>query len=101
MQESRFTGGLLGLIGTYILVVILYICTLGIGLPWCVCIWQKWLADHTVIDGKQVVFDGTGGQLLGNYIKWYLLCIITLGIYSLWIWINIRKWVTKHTHLRG
>ena len=84
---------------TYILMVVLSCITCGLALPWAICIWQNWLAKHTIIDGKQMVFDGTGGQLFGNYIKWWLLCIVTLGIYSLWLPIKFWQWTTMHTHL--
>ena len=97
-MESKFTGGLLGSIGISILMILLCLFTLGIGLPWAVCIRERWLARHTVIDGKQLVFDGTGGQLFGNYIKWFLLSIITFGIYSFWLSIKIKQWTISHTH---
>ena len=100
MNESKFTGGLLGMIGTYIIIALLTCFTLGLALPWAICIWQNWVANHTIIDGKQMVFDGTGGQLFGNYIKWWLLCIVTLSIYSWWLPIKFRQWTTLHTHLR-
>lgn len=98
-MESKFTGGLLGLIGVNLLQYILIVITLGIGTPWAVCFKEKWIAKHTIIDGHQVVFDGKGGQLFGNFIKWEILSIITLGIYSFWLSINMKKWVVKHTHL--
>ena len=98
-MESKFNGGILGLIGINIVTVLLTFVTLGIGLPWAMCMRERWNAKHTIIDGKQVVFDGTGAQLFGNYIKWFLLCIITLGIYSFWLEIKMKQWVTKHTHL--
>ncbi len=98
-MESKFTGGLLGLIGISILQGIITGLTLGLAAPWAVCLKESWIAKHTVIDGRQVVFDGTGGQLFGNYIKWFLLTIVTLGIYSLWLGINMKRWVVKHTHL--
>ena len=98
-MESKFSGGLLGLIGTNIIVFLLSVCTLGLAVPWGVCIKQGWIAKHTILEGRQMYFDGNGAQLFGNYIKWFLLSIITLGIYTLWLSINIRKWVTKHTHL--
>lgn len=98
-MESKFTGGILGMIGIGILQGLIIVFTLGIGLPWAICLKQSWIAKHTIIDGKQMTFDGTGGQLLGNYIKWYLLTIITLGIYSFWLSIKMQQWVTKHTHL--
>lgn len=98
-MESKFTGGLLGLIGISILQSLITTFTLGIAAPWAVCIKQNWLAKHTIIDGHQVVFDGNGGQLFGQYIKWFLLCIVTFGIYSLWVGIKMQQWITKHTHL--
>ena len=98
-MESKFTGGLLGLIGISILQILIVTFTLGLGVPWAVCLYQSWIAKHTIIDGRQVKFDGTGGQLFGNYIKWFLLTIITLGIYSFWLGINMQKRITKHTHL--
>ena len=97
-MESKFTGRLIGLIGIGILQAILIAITLGLGTPWAVCIKEKWMAEHTIIDGKQVTFDGNGGQLFGHYIKWFLLTIITLGIYSFWLSIKMKQWVTLHTH---
>ena len=98
-MESKFTGGLLGLIGISILQGLIITFTFGIATPWAVCLKESWIAKHTIIDGRQLVFDGTGGQLFGNYIKWFLLTIITFGIYSLWLSIKMKQWVVKHTHL--
>lgn len=97
-KESKFTGGLLGLIGINILCAFLNVITLSIMVPWTVCMKEKWYAKHTIIDGKQLTFDGTGGQLIGNWIKWILLAIVTLGIFSFWIKIKLKQWVVKHTH---
>ncbi len=96
--ESKFTGGLLGLIGINLLVGFLTLITLSIALPWAICIKERWIAKHTYIDGKQLVFDGTGGQLFGSYIKWFLLTLITLGIYGFWLEIKMKQWLVKHTH---
>ncbi len=96
--KSEFTGGLLGMIGIGLLQGLLIAVTLGLGAPWAICIKQRWYARHTVIDGRQLCFDGTGSQLFGNYIKWMLLTVITLGIYSFWLNIKMQQWVTKHTH---
>ncbi|MBR2651139.1 MAG: DUF898 family protein [Clostridia bacterium] len=98
-MESKFTGGLLGMIGIGILQALIVICTLGIGTPWAVCLKEEWYVKHTVIDGHTLTFDGTGGQLFGNFIKWFLLTIITLGIYSFWLTIKMKQWVVSHTHL--
>ena len=97
-MKSEFTGGLLGLIGIKILCFLVIIITIGLGIPWAICISQRWYAKHTIIDGQQLHFDGKAIQLFGNYIKWLLLTIITLGIYSFWLGIKMHKWVILHTH---
>jgi len=99
-MESKFTGGLLGLIGITIVAFIIVVFTLGLGLPWAVALKQGWIARHTIIDNRRLTFDGRGGQLFGNYIKWFLLTIITVGIYGFWLGINMKKWVIKHTHIQ-
>ena len=98
-HKSLFNGGLLGLIGINILQSLLITITLGIALPWAICLKERWIAKHTIIDGQQLVFDGKGGQLFGNYIKWFLLTIITFGIYAFWLDIKMKQWVVKHTHV--
>lgn len=97
-MESKFDGRLIGLIGINILQFLLTVITIGIGTPWAVCMKERWMAKHTVIDGKRLVFDGKGVQLFGQYIKWFLLSIITLGIYSFWLSIKMKQWVVSHTH---
>ena len=101
MQESKFTGTVLGYIGVSILYGLIVGITFGIALPWAEAYKQTWLAEHTYVDGNQLYFDGTGGQLFGTYIKWFLLCIITLGIYGLWIPVRLEQWKAKHTHQRN
>ena len=101
MSESKFTGGLLGLIGISILQILLTVITLGLAYPWAVCMKERWIAKHTIIDGKRLVFDGTGMQLIGKYIIWWLLTIITFGIYAFWLNIKMKQWVVKHTHMVG
>lgn len=100
-MESKFTGGLLGLIGINIAMFFISLLTLGIGVPWGICVRERWLARNTYIEGRRLVFDGTGAQLFGNYIKWFLLTLITLGIYGFWLDIKLRQWVVKHTGFAG
>ena len=98
MKESQFTGGLLGLIGINLLQALMIGLSFGLGTPWAICMKERWMARHTIIDGKQLTFDGTGSQLFGNYIKWFLLTVLTLGIYGFWLDIKMKQWITKHTH---
>ncbi len=97
-SESYFDGGLLGLVGTMILSFIITALTFGIGLPWAICLMQKWFCEHTVIDGRRLRFDGTGTGMIGTWIKIILLTIVTLGIYSFWAQLTIKKWVVSNTH---
>ena len=97
-MKSEFTGGLFGQIGIWILSFVVILITFGLGVPWAVCINQRWYTKHTVIDGYQLYFDGNAIQLFGNYIKWFILFILTLGIYSFWLGIKMKKWVVSHTH---
>ena len=97
-MQSEFNGKLLGLIGISLLCSIIIIPTLGIATPWAVCIYVKWHAKHTIINGMHLTFDGKGISLFGNWIKWLLLSIITCGIYALWIPIKMQQWITSHTH---
>ncbi len=98
IKQSQFTGGLLGFIGVGLAQILLIVFTLGIATPWAVCFKEKWYAEHTIINGKRLSFDGKGIQLFGNYIKWLLLTIVTLGVYGFWLNIKMKQWVVSHTH---
>ena len=47
--ESEFNGGLLGLIGIKILQAIITTFTLGIAVPWAVCMKERWIAQFNWI----------------------------------------------------
>lgn len=96
-QPSRWTGSVLGLLGAYLVTVLLVVITLGIGTPWAIAHLIRYIESNMVVSGHRLSFDGTGGQLIGNWIKWILLTVVTIGIYSFWIPNNIFKWVTLHT----
>ena len=98
-MESKFTGGVLELIGMSIACSLLTSITFGIAFPWAICMMVKWVLKNTVVDGKALTFDGNGAQLIGNWIKWLLLSVITFGIYSLWVPVKIIGWVVSHVHV--
>ena len=97
-STSYFDGGLLSLIGHYLLAFLITFLTLGICFPYAICMLYRWEARHTVINGHRLWFDGTAIQLLGKWILWLFLTLITFGIYSFWICIKIKQWKTLHTH---
>ena len=74
--QSRFTGGMFGLLGIYLLMILLTVFTLGIGTAWAVCIRERWMAKHTQIEGRQLKFVGGGLSLFIRYILWGLLGIL-------------------------
>ena len=96
---SEFNGGLLGYIGISLLTGFIISITLTLGTAWAMCMYHRWVAKHTKINGKQVVFDGKGIQLFGKYIAWFFLGIITLTIYWWWLPIKQQQWIMKHTYL--
>ena len=129
VNNSVFTGRLLNLIGTWIVMILIIgimagagvaaIMTVGkdggtmqlvsiaatavlalIGLAWAAIRFIKWDTKHTVISGNSIKFNGNAFQLLGNCIKWTFLSIITVGIYALWLPIKVRKWKVKHMELQ-
>lgn len=98
--DSYFDGKLLGLIGVNILTNLLTIISFGLLFPFVICYKQKWLAKHTIINRKKLVFSGTSLSLIGNYLLWWFLTIITFGIFGLWLPIKIWKWQAKNTHIK-
>lgn len=83
----RFVAGLLTVI------------SFGFAHFWMVCKIQRWIADHTVIGGKKLVFDGKGGELFAKNIVWNLLTAVTLGFYLIWRPTSELKWFASHTHI--
>ena len=104
MQSSgsfKFERDVASYFGVGVLSFLLVLFTLGFGIPWAVCMKQKWIADHTTIDGRQLKFVGSGGELFGKFIVWYLLSLVTLGIYGLLYWgPNLQQWITEHTDFK-
>ena len=129
VNNSVFTGRLLNLIGTWIVMILIIaimagagvalIMTIGkdggtmqlvaiavtavlalIGLAWAAIRFMKWDAKHTVISGNSIKFNGNAFQLLGNCIMWTFLTIITVGICGLWLPIKVRQWKVKHMELQ-
>jgi len=70
--------------------------TIGIFGPWAYCAKQRWIARRTIIDGRPLVFKGTGAGIFGNMLVIFFLTIITLGIYFPWGWCKIQRWKTNN-----
>ena len=98
--ESYFDAGLLKLIGINILCFLVTLLTLGIAYPVAECMKLKWIAKHTIINRKKIVFEGSGVSLFLHRLLWTLLTCITFGIFGLWLTIMHLKFYVKHTHIK-
>lgn len=97
--ESEFNGTTWGMIGLGVIQFFLILFTLGFGAPYAIILGYRWYANHTKLNGKQVVFEGTAWELFGKYIRWTLLTLVTLGIYSFCIPVRLEEWKISKTSL--
>jgi uncharacterized membrane protein YjgN (DUF898 family) len=95
--QFKFDGGAASFLGTLIISTIITILSLGLLFPFAYCMRQRWIAHHTMINGRRLKFNGSGFGLIGNWIVWLLLCIITIGIYSFWVIPKFIKWQVENT----
>jgi uncharacterized membrane protein YjgN (DUF898 family) len=99
-ENFTFDGGAATYVGTSILAFLVTVLTLGIAYPYAVVLKERWIAKHTYVEGRQLVFNGTGIGLFGHWIKWFFFCIITLGIYGFWVAPRLRKWIVERTDFK-
>lgn len=94
--EFKGTGGsfLWLIIWTSILTVV----TFGLFFPWAYAHNQKWIAERTFIDGKQLCFKGTGAGFFGTWLLIVFLTFITLGIYAPWGFCRLKRWQTNNLY---
>lgn len=100
-QTSRFSdwdGGVLETVVAAIVASLIVTFTCGIATPWAVCYMMDFVISHATIDGRRLVFDGSGGDLFIQWLKWLVLTVITCGIYSFWVIPRLYKWVASHIH---
>jgi len=75
--------------------------TFGIYLAWAWVRMLKLKASHTLMNGKEVSFQGTGGQLFGLVLVQGLLTFVTFGIYGPWAFCKYFDWRAKNTMVGG
>jgi hypothetical protein len=91
-----FDGGAATYFGTGLLAVVVIVCSLGIATPFALVLFERWRATHTYIEGRRLMFTGTGLGLFGSWLKWWLLILVTVGIYSFWVIPRLTKWRIEH-----
>ena len=90
-----FDGGAATYFGTGILAFLVTVCTIGIALPFAIVLRHRWRAKHTYINGRRLMFVGSGTSLFLNWLKWWFLTVITVGIYSFWVVPRLTKWIVE------
>lgn len=98
-ESSYFDGTFLGYLGVNLVTSFFSLITLGLAFPWLWCYKQRWIYEHTCINGYRLHFDGRGIQLFGKWLLWVLLTIITLTVFAFWIPIQLKKWEVKHVFI--
>jgi uncharacterized membrane protein YjgN (DUF898 family) len=96
-QHFRFDGGAATYFGTGLLAFLVTVVTLGFAYPYALVLRRRWVCRHTYIDGRRLIFLGTGISLFANWVKWLLLTFVTLGIYSFWVMPRVHQWVIENT----
>jgi len=100
--NCEFNGSGREYLGLFVIhLFLLSMLTLGIYSPWAWVRLFKLKASHTLINGKEVIFNGTGLKFFGICLVNILLTIITLGIYSPWAICRISKWKAQNTLVGG
>ena len=95
-----FDGGAGDFLVTGILAFLVTAVSFGFFYPWALVMKERWIVEHTIIDGKRLKFEGSALGLFGNWIKWFLLSVVTFGIYSFWVIPAIQKWKADNTYFQ-
>jgi uncharacterized membrane protein YjgN (DUF898 family) len=96
-RQFAFDGGAGTYIGTGLLAFFITVLTLGICYPFAYVLRERWRAKHSYIDGRQLVFVGSGLGLFAMWLKWFVLIIITIGIYAFWVGPRLYRWKWENT----
>ncbi len=75
---------------------IVNVITAGLAYPWTLTARERWKAQYTYIDGKQLIFLGTGLELFGTWLVIFVLSILTIGIYLPWGACRLERWRTNN-----
>ena len=78
-------------------VILIIVCTLGIGAPWAIALEKTAECHHTVICGKRLKFIGNPRELMWHWLLWGFLSIITLGLYAIVAKIRMEQWEIANT----
>jgi len=88
----HFDGKVGSYLGVSIIAALVVIFSFGLATPFAFVLVERWKARHTYIEGRRLMFTGTGFGLFGRWLLWMLLTFVTFGIYSFWVFPALTKW---------
>lgn len=94
---SKFSGKVSSYLLLNIFTFIFTVITFGLGIPFLICLRNRWLNENSTINGEKLIYSGQGKKLFFKLFLWNFLSIITLGIYSFWYIKYYLEWDTSHT----
>jgi uncharacterized membrane protein YjgN (DUF898 family) len=104
-RRFQFTGTGGGLLGKFLVGMILTGITIGIYAPWFIVNLQKYICENLTLKTEngdvKFSFTGTGGKLFGVYLVGAILTGLTLGIYASWFMVNITRFFAENTQAQS
>ena len=100
-NDSYFNGTLLEYFGIILISFLASFFTFGLAAPWAFCYRERWVAQHTYIEGRQLHFVGTALDLWLCLVKWTVFSILTLDLYGFVLPIRFQQWRVKNTYVYG
>ncbi len=92
-----FRGTGFGYLWLMIWTTVVTFITFGLFFPWAYSAQQRWIADNTYLNGRQLAFHGTGIGFFAHWLLIMLLTCITFGLYTPWAYCRVKKWETDNT----
>lgn len=77
---SQYSGRYGGLLGRVVLMILISIGSVGIAVPWAISLMYRWITSKVKLNGKQVVFSGSGKQLFPSWILVWLIGAVGLSV---------------------
>lgn len=87
-------------IGLQIILTVMVFITLGFAGPYAICAMHREDAEHTIVGGRRLRFDGKAKELFVLMFCWGFFTVLTLGIYAFWARVNYKKWIAENTHFQ-
>ena len=94
--ESSYDGKVGAKFGFKILGFLAGAFTFGLAKTFVICKREKYFANHTLINGAPIYFDGTGFGLLKKQALWGALTVATFGVFALWKDQQRRQWICSN-----